>query len=213
VSRDTIPDFGPELYGRWRASELGAETESLERTLILELGGDVTGCTTLDIGCGDGDFALALRKRGAIVTATDASPAMIHAAEERAEKLGADVAFKVATAQNLPFAAGQFDLVTAIAVLCFIEDAAAVFREVARVLRPGGRFILGELGKWSSWAAQRRIRAWLGSRLWRGARFRTARGLGNLAAESGLVVQQVRGAIYYPRWALAARLLSPWDVA
>jgi SAM-dependent methyltransferase len=115
-------------------------------------------------------------------------------------------------AESLPFAGERFDIVTAITVLCFIEDAAAVFREVARVLRPGGRFILGELGKWSSWAAQRRIRAWLGSRLWRRARFRTANELKILATETGLVVQQVRGAIYYPRWALAARLLSPWDV-
>ncbi|MDJ0947337.1 MAG: hypothetical protein QNJ94_00300 [Alphaproteobacteria bacterium] len=52
---------------------------------------------------------------------------------------------------------------------------------MARVLRPGGRFVIGKLHKWSSWAAQRRLRAWLGSALWRRGRFRTAGELGRLA--------------------------------
>ena len=53
-----IPDLGPEVYARWRASEIGAATERLEGRLILELVGDVTGCKVLDIGFGDGEFAL-----------------------------------------------------------------------------------------------------------------------------------------------------------
>jgi SAM-dependent methyltransferase len=84
---------------------------------------------------------------------------------------------------------------------------------MARVLRPGGRLVIGELGKWSTWAAARRIRAWLGSRLWRSARFRTARELRALAAEAGLATEALRGAVYYPRSALAARLLAPCDRA
>ena len=59
-------------------------------------------------------------------------------------------------------------------VLCFVQDAAPVFAEIIRVLRPSGKLMIGELGKWSSWAAARRIRAWLGSLLWRRGRFRTA---------------------------------------
>lgn len=39
-----IPDLGPEVDVRWRDSELGATTERLERQLILELLGDVSGC-------------------------------------------------------------------------------------------------------------------------------------------------------------------------
>ena len=95
----------------------------------------------------------------------------------------------------------------------FVDDAAPVFREIARVLRPGGRFVIGELGKWSSWAAGRRIRAWLGSPLWRRGRFRTANELRGLAEQAGLVVKGARGAIYYPRWGLAGRLMRPCDLA
>jgi ubiquinone biosynthesis O-methyltransferase len=207
------PRLGARIYARWRASEIGATTERLERRLILELVGDVGGRKVLDVGCGDGELALALVKRGAIVTGIDASFAMIDAAEWRAKQHAAEIAFQVATAEQLPFPAGRFDVVTAITILCFVEDAAPVFREIARVLRPGGRLVIGELGRWSTWAAGRRIRAWLGSRLWRRGRFRTASELRALAEQAGLAVTGVRGAIYYPRWGCAARLLRRCDPA
>lgn len=206
-----LPNLDPEVYAEWRASEIGAVTERLERRLILELAGDVSGLKVLDIGCGDGAFAIELAKRGAIVSGIDASPSMVHAARGRASQQNADVEFLVATAEHLPLPARQFDLVTAITVLCFVGDAAPVFGEIARVLRPGGRLVIGELGKWSAWAAARRIRAWIGSRLWRRSRFRTARELRALAGRAGLVVESVRGAIYYPRCRFAARVMSRCD--
>jgi ubiquinone/menaquinone biosynthesis C-methylase UbiE len=159
-----IPELGPEDYVRWRASAIGAITEHLERQLILELVGDVTGCRVLDVGCGDGELAIELWTRSATVMGIDASAAMIDAAKARAKEHKADIAFQTATAEDLPFLAEQFDVVTAITILCFVDDAAPVLRETARVLRPGGRFVIGELGKWSWWAAGRRIRAWLALR-------------------------------------------------
>ena len=113
-------------------------------------------------------------------------------------------------AQRLPCAAGQFDVVTAVTILCFVEDAAPVLREIARVLRQGG-LVIGELGKWSTWAVARRMRGWVGSRIWRRGRFWTANELRQLAEQAGLVVEAVRGAVYYPRWGRAARSLSPFD--
>jgi len=206
-----VPDLGPEVYSRWRASEIGVTTERLESQLVLRLVSDVRGRRVLDVGCGDGEFALELTRRGAVVTGIDASAAMIDAAKKRAAHHNADIVFQVATAEQLPFAAEQFDVVTAITILCFIDDAGPVFREIARVLRPGGSVVIGELGKWSTWAAARRVRAWLGSRLWHQGRFRTASELRGLAEQAGLIVEAMRGAIYYPRWGFAARLLSPYD--
>jgi SAM-dependent methyltransferase len=206
-----IPDLGPEVYARWRASEVGAITERLEHRLILELAGTVIGRSILDVGCGDGELAIELFKLGADVAGIDASGDMIAAARARAANREADIAFHVAAAGRLPFPPECFDIVTAITVLCFIEDAALVLREIRRVLRPGGRIVIGELGKWSYWAARRRIRGWLGSPLWRQARFRTAHELLALAEQAGFVAGPVRGAIYYPRWGPAARLLAPCD--
>jgi len=211
VRGDPLPGLGPDSYRQWRASTAGAIAEQLERDLVLGLIGDVAGRRVLDVGCGDGVLALELRRRGAEVTAIDLSQAMIAAARQRALKQRADVGLAVAEVARLPFAPQSFDLVTAITILCFVADAAPVFDELARVLRPGGRLVIGELNKWSSWAAARRLRAWLGSPLWRKARFRTAGELRALARGAGLQPAALRGAVYFPRAAAAARLLAPWD--
>jgi ubiquinone biosynthesis O-methyltransferase len=165
----------------------------------------------LDVGCGDGEFALEFAQRGAIVTGIDASAAMIAAAKDRTNQAKADIAFQVGTAEHLPFPPEQFDVVTAITILCYIEDTPPVCRELARVLRAGGRLFISELGKWSTWAAARRVRAWMGSRLWCAARFRTAKELRGLVEQAGLDTESVRGAVYYPRCDIAARLMAPHD--
>lgn len=191
----------------------GAITERLERRLVLDLAGDVKRQRILDVGCGDGVLAIEMCERDARVVGIDTSEPMIDAAVQRARDRRADVTFILGNAKRLPFASNQFDLVTAITILCFVEDASAVFDEIARVLRPGGRLVIGELGRWSSWAAARRVRAWLGSPLWQLARFRTSKELRALAQRAGLEVIDVRGAVYYPRLGVAARLLARCDGA
>lgn len=199
----------PSDYATWRGSSLGAITEALERRLILDLLGDVRGKRVLDVGCGDGDLAVELARRGAMVVGLDASPAMIAAARARAERGAMPVTFATGTAEALPFAPGSFDVVVAVTILCFVADGAPAFAEAARVLRPGGAFVIGELGRWSSWAALRRIRAWLGSPLWRQGHFRTPAALSALARGAGMRPGPVRGAIYFPRMTAAARFFRP----
>jgi len=214
IRTDHAPlDLGPTHYGEWRAADIGAITDRLERVLILELAGDVADLRVLDVGCGDGELSLHLWERGALVTGIDASFEMIEAARLRAKNQNAAITFDVAAAERLPFASEQFDIVVAVTILCFVPNAALVFREIARVLRPGGRLVIGELGKWSSWAAMRRIRAWGGSALWHRASFRSQREIRSLTRKAGLTVETVRGTIYYPRWRFAARLGARWDGA
>lgn len=206
-----LPGLRPADYAAWRGSSLGAITEALERRLILDLLGDVRGRRVLDVGCGDGDLAVELARRGATVVGLDASPAMIAAARARAKQAAMPVTFATGTAEALPFAPGSFDIVVAVTILCFVADGAPAFAEAARVLRPGGALVIGELGRWSSWAAMRRIRAWLGAPLWRQGHFRTPAGLRALARGAGLRPGPVRGAIYFPRITAAARRLGPYD--
>jgi ubiquinone/menaquinone biosynthesis C-methylase UbiE len=204
--------FGPDNYAAWRASSLGSITEALERRLLLRLAGELRNLDVLDIGCGDGTLALACRQGGAArVVGCDADPRMIAQAAGHAARAGAAIELLVARAERLPFRDASFDLVSIVTVLAFVSEADQAMREMARVLRPGGRLVIGELGKWSCWAARRLIRGWLGSAAWRAARFRSAAELRALAQAVGLRVERVSGAIYFPPVTAMARLMAPAD--
>ena len=198
-------------YVRWRASRLGRVTDALEQKLLFDLLGPIAGKTLLDVGCGDGVIALELVRRGAIVTGLDADPAMIAAAGRRAEVERLQLRLVEGRAESLPFPDAGFDRVLAVATLCFVPDAERAVTEMARVLKPGGRLVIGELGGWSLWAAYRRLRAWFGHPTWRAARFRSETELRRLAGAARLEIVETRGAIYYPPCGAAAWLLAPID--
>lgn len=198
---------GPEAYRAWRASPLGHVTDACEAAALRPLIGDVAGRAVLDIGCGDGTLAAELARAGARVTGLDPDAAMLRVAAAR------DIALVQGRIEALPFATARFDLVTAVTVLCFVHDEATAWREMARVLRPGGALVIGELGRWNLWALRRRIRGWMGSRLWRSAVFHSAAQLRDAATAAGLVVEEVRGAVFHPPSATAARLTAGIDAA
>ena len=203
--------LGPQVYASWRATALGAVTDAIEERLIMELTGDLVGRDVLDVGCGDGALASAMAARGAKATGVDPDPAMLAAARSREATVGQRATFLEGRVERLPFPDASFDVVTAVTVLCFVADAAGAVRELARVVRPGGRVVIGELGVWSLWAAIRRIRGWFGSATWRAAHFRAANELRSLATQAGLTVATVRGAVYYPPIGTLARALAPVD--
>jgi len=69
----------------------------------------------------------------------------------------------------------------------------------------------GHQARWSLWAASRRVRGWLGSLVWKVARFRSAAELRSLVEHAGISVRAVRGAVYYPPVSRAARALASLD--
>lgn len=209
VSADSTSLAGS--YARWRTSSLGQITDRLEERLILELLGDVDRLDILDVGCGDGALATTLPRRGAKVTGLDPDPRMLEAARTRAEVKSFDLTLVSGRAEDLPFADQTFDRVVAVTVLCFVPEADRAIAEMARVLRPGGRLIIGELGRWSSWAAIRRVRGWLGAPTWSVARFRTASEMRRLLEGRGLTIGETRGSIFYPPSNLAALLMARFD--
>ncbi|MDO8607855.1 MAG: methyltransferase domain-containing protein [Phaeospirillum sp.] len=199
--------IGPAHYAAWRSTPLGHITERLESEALLGLAGPLPGRRVLDIGCGDGTLSGRLVVAGANVTAIDADPDMIAAA--RTVTPGAS--FLIGDGCRLPFAEASFDLAVMNTVLCLVEGRRAALSEAVRVLRGGGRLVIGELGRWSSWAAARRIRGWLGAGLWRQAHFSSAASLADEVTAAGLMVEAVRGAVFFPPWAWAARLVAPFD--
>ena len=161
----------------------------------------------LEVGCGTGLVLQRVAPHCRTAKGVDLSPGMLARARER----GLDVQEGSATA--LPFADASFDRVLAVTVLCFVDDPARTLAEMARVTRPGGRVIVGELHRWSIWAARRKLAALLRGGLWRKVRFWSRRQLCALAENAGLRVREVRGAIFYPPSSWGARVgasIDPW---
>jgi len=210
-SGPTTGAIGPDTYARWRATRLGAVTEALEHRLVSDLVGHVSGKRLLDLGCGDGLLTCRLATPGAWAVGIDADDRMLAAARARASRGGVNARFVQSRIEQLPLPDASFDVVVAVTVFCFLTDRAAAMTEAVRVLRPGGRFVLAELGRWSAWAAIRRIRAWLGAPTWRAAHFWTAAELCQMVEHAGVSVDAVSGSVYYPPVEWAAALLAPFD--
>jgi ubiquinone/menaquinone biosynthesis C-methylase UbiE len=115
--------------------------------VVVERLGLGDGTRLLDVGSGVGGPArTAADACGCHVTGIDLTPDFTDAANELAELVGLSdtVEFRTADATDLPFADGAFDAAMQVHVGMNVPDKPAVFAEVARVLRPGGRFVVFE---------------------------------------------------------------------
>ncbi|MBI4477658.1 MAG: class I SAM-dependent methyltransferase [Acidobacteria bacterium] len=108
--------------------------EAQERVLANFLA-EVSGRTILDVGTGTGRAAIALARRGAIVTGLDASDQMLRVATERAAAAGLPARFISGDAHALQFANRAFDAVVCFRVLMHTPDWRLCLRELCRVAR------------------------------------------------------------------------------
>jgi SAM-dependent methyltransferase len=108
----------------------------------LRLCGDVANRRVLDLGCGAGENAVALARRGAHVIAVDASSAQLARARRNAELAEIRVEWHEGDAADLAFLrADSIDLAIATGLLHEIEDVGRLLRQVHRVLRAGAVFV------------------------------------------------------------------------
>lgn len=124
------------------------------READVHLLGALPGRRILELGCGAAAGARWLATQGAAVVGLDLSAGMLRHARAAAGRTGVTVPLVQADALALPFGDGSFDIVcTAFGAVPFVADSAAVMREVARVLRPGGTwaFSITHPMRWVFW--------------------------------------------------------------
>lgn len=139
---DTDADDYQATHGRFLGdADLVWCPEGL-READLGLLGEVSGRRMLELGCGAAAGARWLHSAGAQVVGLDLSAGMLRHARAGSDRSGVRVPLVRADGLALPFAGACFDVVfTAFGAVPFVADSAALMREVARVLRPGGRWV------------------------------------------------------------------------
>jgi SAM-dependent methyltransferase len=128
--------FASREWGRWPA-------ESVVRIMARarrQLGDDVD---VLEIGCGPGAQLWFLEREGMNAFGADISPVGLNVARDRLADEHLPARLAVADAARLPFRDSAFDIVLEVESFYFMHESVApdLWREAARVLRPGGRFV------------------------------------------------------------------------
>ena len=104
------------------------------------------GVAALDVGCGTGSVAMKLAAAGARVHAIDISQEMLRITAARSDPAGFDIRAEYGRAEHIPALDQAFDVVTASLSLMFVADKASAAAEIARVIKPGGRFVASVWG-------------------------------------------------------------------
>lgn len=176
-------DRRAQEYDRWFSENEPAYASELEavRGFVPECGAGV------EIGVGTGRFA---------------APLGIRVGVEPAEKMAAiarsrGIEVHEGRAEDLPFADGAFDFVLLVTVICFVEDAAAMFREAHRVLKPGGRIIAGFIDRDSPLGREYEAKR-ASNEFYRGAKFYSAPQVIRLLDEAGFRHVESRQTLYGP---------------
>ncbi len=131
------------LWEKGDFTRIAASMRESGETFVNSLGVE-PGMQVLDLGCGDGNSALPLARRGADVTGIDIARNLLEAARHRAAEAGlANLHFQEGDASNLEDVAdASFDLTLAMFGAMFAPRPFDVAREMVRVTRPGGRIVM-----------------------------------------------------------------------
>jgi ubiquinone/menaquinone biosynthesis C-methylase UbiE len=142
---DEVQALKQRHHVMWATGDYASVAERVEEVAvaIVQAAAPLEGTDLLDVATGTGNAALLAAQQGALVTALDLTPELFDRARERAGALGVEVEWIAGDAEELPFADASFDRVLSSIGIQFAPRHEVVARELVRVLRPGGRFVLG----------------------------------------------------------------------
>jgi 2-polyprenyl-6-hydroxyphenyl methylase/3-demethylubiquinone-9 3-methyltransferase len=163
----------------------------------------LSGLAALDIGCGAGLMAEPLARMGAMVTAIDAAPENIAAAQAHAGAQGLVIDYRCVAVEALAAEGARFDLITVLEVIEHVEQREAFVAAVAALLKPGGLLVMSTPNRTAaSWAVLIAGAEWILRTIPRGAhqwqQFMTPAELEEALTRAGLVVGAVTGLSWRP---------------
>jgi len=138
-------------YDEWYATPIGKRVDEIETRCSFGLLEPRSGMKVLDAGCGTGNFSLKLSRLGCAVTGVDLSGEMLAIAIEKARAENLEVEFLPMDVKALEFSDGAFDAVISMAALEFIENPLDAAEEMFRVVKRGGRLVIGTINRLSPW--------------------------------------------------------------
>ena len=148
IYRETVPaasEADRELKAATRAAWALGDYHAFAKASVWELGqvlvhacGIGPGQRVLDVAAGSGNTAIRAAEAGAEVVASDLTPENFEAGRREAQARGVELEWAEADAEALPFADGEFDVVTSSVGALFAPDHQAVADEMLRVCRAGG---------------------------------------------------------------------------
>jgi SAM-dependent methyltransferase len=130
-----------EFIWNWE-SPSGRRRAQRRAELFVDRGGLGPGRRVLELGCGTGVFLEKTARSGAVIHGLDLSEDLLAKARARLKDL-ANVTLDEGNAEQMPYPAGDFDVVYGSSVLHHL-DLDAALKEIHRVLKPGGRLIFAE---------------------------------------------------------------------
>ncbi|MDO9527856.1 MAG: class I SAM-dependent methyltransferase [Syntrophales bacterium] len=153
-------------YDDWLLTPVGRYIDRREKDLIFNLIAPREGERLLDVGCGTGNHLRFFRRKGCNVTGLESSPSMLDIARK---KLGQRADFHMGKAEDLPFSDNEFDIVTMITSVEFMDNPQKAIAEAIRVCRD--RVFIGVLNKHSIIGVRRRITRIFSTSIYNSARF------------------------------------------
>ncbi len=137
-------DHKANTYDDFWRTPLGHFIDVIEHGMVAAVARPKRGEKAIDLGCGTGSFTYWLNDMGLSVVGVDVSWNMLEVARRKREN---GVSFLQADLSCLPFDDNIFDLVIFNAVLEFTANPVSVLCEGFRVVKPGGRLVVGCINK------------------------------------------------------------------
>lgn len=185
-------------YDCWFDSPEGKELFQIELACVQDVTGDALG-RWLEVGVGTGRFAAALGIREGL---DPSEPALALARSRGIDALQG-------TAEQLPYAEEVFDGVLVVATLCFVADARLAMKEFRRVMKPGGRLVIGMIPADGPWGQLYAEKGRQGHPFYSTAHFHTAQEVISLAENAGFSFVRASSCLLNPPDAPQAKAIAP----